>query len=160
MPIFLTRPVHRVQQDAPMDPYSPERLLADYPGPMQDIAESLRAIVRRANPDAIERVRPGWRLIGYDVPVGRGKRYVAFIIPEPEQVHLGFEHGILMRDPDGVLQGAHLRLHKVRFLTFATIDEVDRGMCARLVREAVRVATLSKDERQLLAASDDAHFAR
>jgi hypothetical protein len=141
-----------------MDPYPPEQLLADYPGPMQDIAQALRAIVRRTLPGVIERVRPGWRLIGYDVPLGRGKRYVAFVIPEAEHVHLGFEHGILMRDPDGVLQGAHLRLRKVRFLTFATIDEVDEGICARLVREAVRVATLSKDERQLLAAEDDAHI--
>jgi hypothetical protein len=127
---------------------------------MQDIAEALRAIVRRTIPDAIERVRTGWRLIGYDVPVGRGKRYVAFIIPEPEHVHLGFEHGILMADPDRVLQGAHLKLRKVRFLTFATIDEVDEAVCAGLIREAARVATLSKDERQLLAASDDAHFGR
>jgi hypothetical protein len=140
-----------------MEPYPPEQLLADYPGPMQDIAESLRAIVRRTIPGAIERVRPGWRLIGYDVPLGRGKRYVAFIIPEREHVHLGFEHGILMRDPDGVLQGAHLRLRKVRFLTFESIDDVDLDVCARLIREAVRVATLSKGERQLLAAEEDAH---
>jgi hypothetical protein len=141
-----------------MDPYPPEQLLADYPGPMQDIADALRAIVRRTIPDAVERVRPGWRLIGYDVPLGRGKRYVAFIIPEPEHVHLGFEHGILMADPDRVLQGAHLRLRKVRFLTFATIDDVDEAACGTLIREAVRVATLSKGERQLLAAEEVAHF--
>lgn len=141
-----------------MDPYPPERLLADYPGPMQDIAEALRAIVRRTIPNVIERVRPGWRLIGYDVPIGRGTRYVAFVWAEPAHVHLGFEHGILMADPDGVLQGAHLRLRKVRFLTFATIDEVDEAVCARLIREAVRVATLSKGERDILAASDDAHY--
>ena len=30
-----------------MDPYPPEQLLADYPGPMQDIAQSLRAIIGR-----------------------------------------------------------------------------------------------------------------
>ena len=136
----------------------PDQLLADYPGPMQDIAQALRRIVRRTIPDAIERVRPGWRLIGYDVPVGRGTRYVAFVWAEPEHVHLGFEVGTLMNDPDGVLEGAHLKLRKVRFLTFATLDAVDEAACSRLLREAVRVVSLPADERRLLASriADDA----
>jgi len=34
--------------------------------------ERLRAVVKRAVRDAIERVRTGWREIGYDVPVSLG----------------------------------------------------------------------------------------
>ena len=73
-----------------MDPIPPDALLADYPADIRAGAETLRAVVRRAVPDAIERVRGGWRLIGYEVPIGRRSRYFAYIAPEPIHLHLGF----------------------------------------------------------------------
>ena len=103
-----------------MDAIPPEALLADYPADIREGAETLRAIVRRIVPDAIERVRGGWRLIGYEVPIGRRSRYFAYIAPEPIHLHLGFEYGAWMADPDRRLEGAHLKLRKVRFLTFQT----------------------------------------
>jgi hypothetical protein len=54
-----------------MDRIPPREFLAPYPQPIRETAERLRRIVRKAAPDAIERVRLGWRLIGYDLPVGR-----------------------------------------------------------------------------------------
>ena len=83
----------------------PEALLADYPGPLAEIAEQLRVIVRAAVPEAIEAVRPGWRLIGYDLPVGRRTTFFAWIWPEPGHVHLGWPQGILMADPERRLRG-------------------------------------------------------
>ena len=96
----------------------PELFLEAYPPGIRRAAEQLRAVVKQAVPDAIERVRLGWRLIGYDVPVGRRSRYFAFVWPEPEHAHLGFEYGIWMDDPDNLLRGAHLNLRKVRFVTY------------------------------------------
>src|SRR2546428_13659061 len=82
-------------------------LLAAYPEPMRDIAESLRGIVRRAVPDAIERVRQGWRLIGYDVARGRGRStYFWYVAPEPGHGHLGFEYGAFRCASAGPLPGA------------------------------------------------------
>lgn len=101
----------------PATPIPTDLFLAGYSPDIQELAEQLRGIVHRAVPEAIERVRTGWRLIGYDVPVGRRTRYFAFVAPEPEHVHLGFEYGAWMDDPDGLLRGAHLRLKKVRFVT-------------------------------------------
>jgi hypothetical protein len=136
-----------------MDPMSPEALLADYPGPMRQIGEWLRGVVRRAVPEAIERVRPGWRLIGYDLPIGpRRTVYFAMIWAEPMHVHLGFEHGVLMSDPHGLLQGRGIT-KKVRWLTLTPDAMLDEGDLAELLHEAVRVATLSRDERILLAMS-------
>ena len=65
-----------------MDPIRPEIFLEGYPPGIRSAAERLCAVVREAVPDAIERVRPGWRLIGYDVPVGKRTRYFAFVAPE------------------------------------------------------------------------------
>ena len=134
-----------------MESIPPEAFLAGFPDEMRAIGEALRTIVRRTVPDAVERVRGGWRLIGYDVPIGRRKAYFAFVAPETEHVHLGFEYGTLMDDPEGVLLGAHLGLRKVRFLTFRAIDDVDADVCGRLIEEAARLAMLSQAERRLLA---------
>lgn len=130
-----------------MDPIPPEALLADHSPEHRALANALRDIVRRAVPDAIERVRPGWGLIGYDVPVGRRTRYFAWIWPEPEHVHLGFEHGVLMDDPHRLLKGRGVT-KKVRWLTFQHLDEIP-SEAPDLVREAVRVATMSRMEREL-----------
>ena len=125
----------------------PEAFLAGYPAGIREAAETLRAIVRRAVPESIEGVRGGWRLIGYEVPVGRRSRYFAYVAPEPIHVHLGFEYGVWMEDPDGLLQGAHLGLRKVRFTTFTEGQAIPEAALERLTREAARVALLSRGER-------------
>jgi hypothetical protein len=134
-----------------MDWIPPEAFLAGYPEGIRNAAEQLRGLIKRVVPDAIERVRPGWRLIGYDLPVGRRTVYFAYIAPEPIHVHIGFEHGVLMADPDRLLEGAHLNLRKVRFLTFKAGQELPEADILGLVREAVRVATLSRERRLALA---------
>jgi hypothetical protein len=133
------------------DTIPPDAFLAGYPEGIRAAAEILRAVVRRAVPDAVERVRPGWRLIGYDLQVGRRTVYFAFVAPEPIHVHLGFEHGIFMADPDRILEGAHLRLRKVRFVTFEPGETIPEVPLVGLTREAARLAAMSREERFALA---------
>jgi hypothetical protein len=128
------------------DELPPEAFLAGYPDPMRDIAERLRVIVRQAAPDATEAVRPGWRLIGYDIPIGRRAAYFAWVAPQFEHVHLGFPHGVLMDDPRARLSGAGITL-QARWLTFQPGDPIDEAGCAELIREAARVAAMSRSER-------------
>ena len=123
-------------------PIPPELFLEAYPPEIRDLAERLRSVVHEAVPQALERVRPGWRLIGYDVPVGRRTRYFAFVTPEPEHVHLGFEYGVWMADPDGLLQGAHLDLRKVRFVTYRPGDQIPVDPLVRYTRDAAELAAL------------------
>ena len=137
------------------DGLTPEAFLAGYDEPIRALAETLRSVVRRAAPTAVERVRPGWRLIGYDLPVGRRSVYFAFVAPEPIHVHLGFEHGIFMADPDRRLEGAHLRLKKVRFTTFEPADAIPEQAMVDLTREAARIAVLSREERFALLMDRD-----
>src|SRR5688572_7938236 len=49
----------------------------------------LRGIVIETAPNAVERIRPGWGLIGYDLPATRQGAYFAWIWPEVEHVHIG-----------------------------------------------------------------------
>ena len=133
--------------DRMIDTIPAQAFLADYPDDIREAAEVLRAVVRRAVPDAVEGVRPGWRLIGYEVPYGRRARYFAYVAPEPKHVHLGFEYGVWMDDPHGLLQGAHLGLRKVRYTTFEPGESIPTGRLEHLTLEAARVAVLSRAER-------------
>jgi hypothetical protein len=133
--------------DARGEPIPPELFLTGYPPAIQAAAERLRGVVMEAVPDAMERVRTGWRLIGYDVPVGKRSRYFAFVAPEVEHVHLGFEYGVWMTDPDNLLRGAHLNLRKVRFVTYQPGDPIPEPALVELTRDAARLAATSREER-------------
>jgi len=126
--------------------------LAQYPADIGRTADLLRSVVRLAVPDAIERVRVGWRLIGYDLPLGeRRSAYFAYVAPEPEHVHLGFEYGAWMADRDRLLEGAHLRLRRVRYTTFHAAADVPVDRLVELTREAARIAALPPAARESLA---------
>ena len=131
-----------------MDRMSPEAFLAAYPDPIREAANRLRAIVQRTVPGTIEAVRPGWHLIGYSVPTGRRVAYFGFVAPGPIHAQLGFEYGMLIDDPDGELDGTALR--QVRFLTFHHPDEVRERQVGRYIRDAARLAAMSRAERLAL----------
>ena len=124
------------------DPIPPDLFLSGYAPEIRELAEGLRSVVKESVPEAIERVRVGWRLIGYDLPIGRRTRYFAWVAPEPEHVHLGWQHGIWMADPQGILRGAHLNLKKVRYVTFQPGDEIPTEVLSRYTLEAAGLATL------------------
>ena len=112
-------------------------------------------MVRRALPGVVERVRGGWGIIGYDIPIGpRRTAFVAWIWAEPVHVHLGFVNGALMSDPAGLMDGRGIT-KKARWVTLTPDSMLDEEVLAVLLREAARVARLSRDERVLLAMSKD-----
>ena len=129
------------------EPIPPELFLDGFPPGIRAAAERLRGVVITAVPDAIERVRPGWRLIGYDVPAGRRSRYFAFIAPEVEHVHLGFEYGVWMVDPYNLLHGARLKLRKVRYVTYRPGDPIPEPALLDYTQDAAALATMSGTER-------------
>ena len=131
---------------SPIDSIPAEAFLTSYPPPIMALGQRLRWVVKRGVPDAIERVRPGWRLIGYDLPVRRQGVFFAWVWPELEHVHLGFPHGILMDDARGELKGAGIT-KKARWLTYEPGDRIDEPQALALVEEAVRVALIPRSAR-------------
>lgn len=130
-----------------VEPIPPELFLAGYPPGIGQVAERLRTVVQKAVPDVIERVPPGWRLVGYEVPVGNRSRYFAFVAPEPEHVHLGFEYGAWMEDPRKLLRGADLNLRQVRYVTYRPGDPIPAPVLIRYTRDAAALALMSREER-------------
>lgn len=126
------------------DPIPPDALLEGLPEPMPELANTLRDLVKRAQPDAVEAVRPGWRIIGYDIPLGRRRKaYFAWVMAERKHVHLGFPRGVLLRDPAGMLYGAG-EAKGARWLMVRSRDEIDVEYFEALVREAAAVAMIPR----------------
>jgi hypothetical protein len=129
----------------------PEALLIGYPAPIIREANRLRALVRRSVPRSIERVRDGWRIIGYDLPVGRRTSFFAWVMPQNEHVHLGFPLGIALRDPERVLEGRSVT-KRARWLTVRDPADFDAARFGAFVLEAAAVAALPSSERAALIA--------
>lgn len=125
----------------------PEALLADSPAELGRIGERLREIVRAVLPDVLERVRPGWRVIGYDLPVGRRTVFFAWILPQQEHIHLGFVHGVALADPQHLLQGQR-GVKLARWTTFLPGDEPDERALRELLTEAAVVAGMPRELRR------------
>lgn len=126
-----------------IDRIPPEALLIGLPDPMPALAHALRDLVKRAEPEAIEAVRPGWRVIGYDLPIGRRRTaFFAWIWAQPEHVHLGFPRGVLLRE-DALLEGRGVT-KLARWVTVRTAGEIDVERFEALVHEAAAVAIIPR----------------
>ena len=90
-------PCHAQAMDEPMPV---EFLLDGYPDAIRESGMSLRALIFRTVPGTVETIHPGWRWIAYSLPEGRRIRNFASIGPESKHIHLGFEHGRLLEDPE------------------------------------------------------------
>jgi hypothetical protein len=119
----------------------PEALLEDLPPAMAALAHGLREVVHVAVPEAVERVRPGWRIIGYDVPAGRRPRYFAWIMPQHEHVHLGFPQGVRLHDPDRVLEGQGIT-KAARWFTLARPEDLRDPRLTEFTRMAADLVGL------------------
>jgi hypothetical protein len=121
----------------------PEILLEDFPPAMAALANGLREVVLAAVPEAVERVRPGWRVIGYDVPIGRRTAFFAWIMPERVHVHLGFPKGVSLLDPERALDGEGIT-KSARWFTLTEPEHLADPRLAQFARAAADFATLGR----------------
>ena len=128
-----------------------EVFLDGYPPAIRDTGLRLRELIRIAVPDVVEGIRSGWRWIGYGLPDRRRRRTFAWIGPERKHIHLGFEHGVLLADPDRVLHGAEERLKQFRYFTFAPDIDVDEKVLINFLRAAADLALMPSTARRALA---------
>lgn len=133
------------------EPQPVESLLDDYPEAIRATGMTLRALIFRTAPGVVETVRPGWRWVAYSLPDGKRVRNFAWIGPERKHIHLGFEHGTLLADPDRLLHGAEERLKQFRYFTFEPSIDIDEAVIADYLRRAADLATLPSGARRALA---------
>lgn len=134
---------------------TPELLIAQYPPAVQALVQALRAAVHAAAPGAGEKANLGWRSINFSDPhVG----YFVGLFPFADHVRVIFEFGVLLPDPDGVLDGEGLQ---VRWLTLRPETEppLTSEATARLQQWIAAALALPPDRaaRLALVAERSAH---
>jgi len=129
-----------------------EVFLERYPPAIRETGLRLRELIRVAVPSAVEGVRSGWSWIGYGLPDRRAKRTFAWIGPERNHIHLGFQNGVLLADPDRLLYGAEERLKQFRYFTFAPEIDLDEGIIVDFLRRSADLALLPTAARRAIEA--------
>ena len=114
---------------------TPAELLAEHTPEVAALAERLRRVVRSAMPAATEQVYSGWHGFGYIDP---NAGYVCGIFPIADRVKLGFEHGAMLPDPDGLFTSGGSR---VRYVELWPKDEIPAEAIADLIADAVELGT-------------------
>lgn len=105
---------------------------------MRDLAERLCAGVRPQVPGAEERVRAGWRAIGYpDEQAG----YFCGVFPRAGEVRVLFEHGAALGDPRGVLRGGG---RQTRYVPILAGEEIPWDALRDLLEEALRFGAIRR----------------
>jgi hypothetical protein len=112
---------------------TPEDLLRDHSPAVQALAERARALVKRELPGVEERAYPGWRIIGFRYEGA----YLGYVAPQEDHVRLGFECGVLLKDPDGLLEGEG---NQVRYVRLVSVEDVPEQALARLLHQAVAIS--------------------
>jgi len=105
-----------------------EELLERTAPRLRPLVQAARRRVLAAVPGATERLRAGWGLLGYDAP-----RYFAFVVPTPDHVRIGFERGVLLEDPAGLLRGGGVQ---VRHVEIRAAADLEAPALAALLRQA------------------------
>lgn len=95
------------------------------------LTRDLVAMLLRIRPDFVPRVRTGWRSVNFRHPRAG---FVCGVFPSPGRVVLVFEHGRLLSDPDGLLEGDGSR---VRYITLVPGEALPETQIALLLAEAV-----------------------
>jgi hypothetical protein len=127
-----------------MDEVPVDVFLDGYEPPIRDLAHALRAAVLRIAPGAAERVRVGWRVVGFDLPVRRHGAFFAWLYPQREHVHLGFPQGDRLEPRPGILDGEGIT-KRARWITYEPGERIDEGLVRALVLEAASLAGIPRE---------------
>lgn len=108
-----------------------DALLAPLPG---DIADLARALIDTVGtyPGLAGKVMPGWRSVNFR---HRQAGHVCAVFPYADRVSLYFEHGRMLSDPEGLLQGEDLK--KGRFLRLYPGNAVPDMAVGLFIGEAI-----------------------
>lgn len=115
-----------------------ERLLARYDARVVELFAAAREAVLREAPGAAELVYDGYNAVAAAYTF-TGRQHGAFchVAAYSKYVNLGFNHGVDLDDPEGLLQGSGKAIRHVRVSDVARVRE--RAIVA-LIRQAVAKA--------------------
>lgn len=121
-----------------------EELVQSHSPDIQAIVAALRRLILETVPDAAESANGGWHSVSYRHPQ---QGYFCGIFPTQETVIVVFEFGILLPDPDGVLEGNG---KQVRNIVLHSQDEIAAESIKRLLLEALSLPVGRNEKLELI----------
>jgi hypothetical protein len=121
-----------------------EELLGSHNPDIQTIVTTLRNLILQTVPNAAESANPGWHSVNYRHPQ---QGYFCGIFPTQDTVILVFEFGILLPDPDGILEGDG---KQVRNIVFHSQDEIAAESIKKLLLEALNLPVSRNEKLELI----------
>jgi len=112
-------------------PASVNSILAGHSPDIAHLVGRLREIVRRTVPAAVESAHPVWHSIGYRHP---DSGYFCGLFPQSDRVDIAFEFGVLLPDPNGLLQGGG---KQVRYVRVSRMKDLRVRQLQHLLRAAI-----------------------
>ncbi|HYM50271.1 MAG TPA: DUF1801 domain-containing protein [Candidatus Limnocylindrales bacterium] len=113
-----------------------QAFLKDYPPEIRAVALRARQLLATEMPDAVEQVKPGWKVMQYGANASMQAQLIV-IQPQANWVNLGFAHGSELPDPVGLLEGTG---KGIRHVKLRTVKDVEREPVRALVKAEVRIA--------------------
>lgn len=121
-----------------------ERMIAGFPAPVQELARAVRSKIYQILPQVTEVVWERQKIAGYGTGPKKMSEHYHWIQPAKQHVTLGFNYGVDLPDPQGILVGIgkNFRHFKVR-----TLSDLARADLIALMSAAPthRVPPLKKD---------------
>ena len=112
---------------------TPEQFLQPYPDLVKRIAKSLQTLLLQTLPGVEEKVYPVWKGIGYHY---KNAGYICGIFPQEDKVHLVFEQGMHLDDPDHLFADDAKERKQTRYVVCNNANNLPKRKLARLLKIA------------------------
>jgi hypothetical protein len=132
------------KKNLPAQVVTVEHILQGHTPEVRQIVMELRNLVLQAAPDAIESAHQVWHSIHYHDP---GNGYFCGIFPQEECVLLVFEFGVLLPDPEDILQGTGKQVRSIRICKVA---ELPAAAIRALVQAALALPASRKEKLAMI----------
>jgi hypothetical protein len=111
---------------------------------VQGIARALKSLIASIHGDFLEVVWPRQQIASYGIGPKKMSEHYAYIAPQAKYVNLGFYHGVVLKDPAGLLEGAGKRL---RHIKIKSISDANRKEIVSLLKGALSERRRADRER-------------
>ncbi len=121
-----------------------EQAIAGSSPQAQQLARALRTLLEEVYPNATEVPWPNQHVIGYGIGPKKMTEHFGYIGAHRDHVNLGFNYGVALPDPEGLLEGAgkkfrHVKVRKpkqvshagLRALIEAAVQDRERALGRR-----------------------------
>ncbi len=119
-------------------------LIRNHNPDIQAIVSALRKLILETVPTSTESANPGWHSISIRHP---DQGYYCGIFPAQDKVTLVFEYGVLLPDPDGILEGDG---KQTRNVILYTTNNIPADAIKALLFEAINLPISKAEKLELI----------